>query len=143
MLCAIYPTLGLIHSQAMIGGAKQRDFDDLIMTLFDINFSPALEGSGNIYNLKACLKRTLSVHARIFTTSWNIQPFNMLFVLCTQIPILVKYRGIRKSSVHAHRVQCACSQGPVCMLTRSSVHAHKVQCAYSLIESSVHAHRDQ
>ena len=32
----------------MIGGAKQSDFDDFIMTLFDINFGPALEGSGNI-----------------------------------------------------------------------------------------------
>ena len=50
MLCAISPTLGLIHSQTMIGGAKQRDFDDFITTLFDINFGPASEGSGNIVN---------------------------------------------------------------------------------------------
>ena len=32
----------------MIGGAKQSDFDDFIRALFDINFGPALEGSGNI-----------------------------------------------------------------------------------------------
>ena len=41
LLCDISPTLGLIHSQTMIGGAKQRDFDDFITTLFDINFGPA------------------------------------------------------------------------------------------------------
>ena len=41
-------TLGIIHSQTMIGGVKQSDFDDFITTLFGINFGPALEGSGNI-----------------------------------------------------------------------------------------------
>ena len=54
---------------------------------------------------------------------------------------------LTESSVHAHRVECACSQSRVCMLTESSVHAHRVECACSqsrvcmLTESSVHAHR--
>ena len=110
MLCAIIPTLGLIHSKTMIGGAKQSDSDDFITALFIINFRPVLEHTENIVkrfiildnapchrvvessvptntelirlppysyelnpiemcfnNLKAYLKRTLSVHGPITT----------------------------------------------------------------------------
>ena len=48
MLCAITPTMGLIHSKTMIGGAKQSDFDDFITALFSIYFGPTLEHTGNI-----------------------------------------------------------------------------------------------
>ena len=48
LLCAITPSLGLIHSKMIIGGAKQGDFDGFISELFQLNFGPALEISEGV-----------------------------------------------------------------------------------------------
>ena len=48
LLCAITPSLGLIHSKMIIGGAKQGDFDGFISELFQLNFGSALVTSEGV-----------------------------------------------------------------------------------------------
>ena len=48
LLCAITPSLGLIHSKIIIGGAKQGDFDGFISELFQLNFGAALDISEGV-----------------------------------------------------------------------------------------------
>ena len=55
LLCAITPSLGLIHSKMIIGGAKKGDFDGFISELFQVNFGTALEISEGVTEQKIIL----------------------------------------------------------------------------------------
>ena len=43
ILCAICPSIGMIHHKIIPGGAKQEDFDIYISELFVLDFGQALE----------------------------------------------------------------------------------------------------
>ena len=44
-VCAICPSVGLVHSKVILGGAKQADFVDFISALFRLSLGLALETS--------------------------------------------------------------------------------------------------
>ena len=43
ILCAICPSIGMIHHKIIPGGAKQEHFDQFIMELFDLDFGQPIE----------------------------------------------------------------------------------------------------
>ena len=85
ILCAICPSIGMIHHKIIPGGAKQEHFDQFIMELFDLDFGQPIEPRDGVdkrfvimdnapchrgvetrfNSLKADLKRTLSVNGPI------------------------------------------------------------------------------